>query len=1070
MKTLPAPRLRRGLLAAALLLPGLGALGLATPASAAPVNHTNSSGIAIPSIGQASPYPSTVAVSGLSTGVETVELTLTNMTHQYSYDMHVMLVGPNGQNLTVLSDVYWDNRAQPRTFTFADGEPALTSGFPGPAPSGRYAPTDRGGANTFPAPAPAQSGATTFAGAFAGTNPNGTWKLFVYDDIGGGSGFIPSWTLTIDAGLPQAVTFSTTAPSPAKVGDTYTPVASSDAGLPVTYSIDPSSTNGACALAQDDQTLFFKSSGTCVVAADSAANDTYDAGHATQSITVVAAESDLTTLDISPNGASTTAGQPVHYTVQGTDSNGLSIPGQQATISYAPTGGGASTVCPDGDCAPEAAGTYTVTATAPGATGPVTDSTTLTVLADGVAALSISPEDATTTAGTPVQFTVSGTDQFGNPQPDQTSASTVVATPVAGGTPITCVDGLCDLTVAGVYSVSASQSGDGAPAGDATTLTVTPAALDRLDLSPDDSSTAAGDPVVYTVIGYDDYDNARVDSGATVTATKGAATLACPNAVCAPTQAGTWTITATNGAITNSTTLEVNAGPEATLLISPDVTTVTPGTSVTYTVAAADTYGNSIGDVTTDSTITLQHADGSGPDAACPDAVCTPQDTGTYRVTASLGELTGTATLVAALPVVRLELGPLPTSTFGDDVPLSATATSPDGVPSGVVQFSLDGNPVGSPVELDDSGTATAPPLSGVEAGVHTVTATFTATPAGSYDSATTTQKLVVAKAPTTTTLTVTSSSLTAVVDGGTTGVPVGSVTFAIDGADVATVPLDGGTATWQGDSTGGEDSVVTATYSGGVNYLSSAVSTARLDPTVAARLSGAVRNGWHNQPVTVTFACTTGSAPVTCPAPVTLDKEGAGQTVTRTVVAADGGIAVVTSAPVSIDLTAPMARVVGPEQGRTYNGTAPEAGCLSADALSGLESCKVVTTGGLGGSVRATVTATDLAGNATTSTADYAILDLWVTRSEKVGGAWNIPVGGRRTLQFVNKGFPEITPTGDVKAKAFRFAGRLDGVGHWTSRIRVPSDVRPGTILKLKIERHDGSVERVKIRAVRRG
>lgn len=1071
MNLLPSRSARRGLLAATLFLPALGALGLASPAHAAVGTFTNASPITIPasgygSVGPSSPYPSTVSVSGMNGVVEGVKLTLTNFTHTYVQDLDLMLVAPSGQNLLFLSDVQYNGG---RTLTFADGFPAITNG----APSGTYSATNAndGSNDVFNAnlPAPTPSAATTFDGAFDGIGPNGNWQLYVRDQYGGDVGSIGSWSLEItDSVVPQVITFSTTAPNPAHVGETYTPVATSNAGLPVTYSIAPATTNNACALAQDDQTLFFQHSGTCVVAADAAADADHLAGRGTQTITVAAAQSDLDTLAISPIDASTTAGQPVHYTVQGTDSDGNAIPGQQANFSFTPTGGGTSVVCPDGDCAPEGEGTYTVTATAPGATGPVTSSTTLTVLADDVAALSISPEDSTTTAGTPVQFTVSGTDQFGNALPDQTSASDVVATPVGGGSPIACAAGLCDLTIAGVYSVSASQTGVGAPAGDATTLTVTPAALDRLDLTPDDDSTTAGDPVVYTVTGYDQFDNVR-PAGATVTATKGATTIACPNGVCAPTSVGTWTVDAANGSITDSTTLEVTAGPLATLVVSPDVTTVTPGTSVTYTATGADTYGNGLGDQTAASTFALRRADGFGSAAACPDAVCTPADPGSYRVTAIRGAVTGTATLVSALPTVRLELGALPTATYGDDIPLTATATSPDGMPTGSLQFSLDGNPVGSPVNLDGEGVATAPALSGVHAGVHTVTATFTATPAGAYDSATTTQKLVVAKAPTTTKVTVT-SSLTAVVEGGAAGTPDGSVTFAIDGADVATVPLAGGTATWQGDNTGGANSVVTATYSGGADYLSSAASTARQDPTVVAKASGAARNGWHAAPVTVSFTCSTGSAPVTCPAPVTLGTDGAGQTVTRTVVAADGGIAVVTSDPVSLDLTAPTARVVGPEEGRTYHGTAPEAACAGTDALSGLESCKVTTVGGLPGAVRTTVTATDLAGNTATASVGYVLSNLWVTRSEQVRGAWNVPIGGRRTLQFVNSGFPEIKAKGDLSAKAFRFAGRLDGVGHWTSRLRVPSNVRSGTILKLTIKRDDGSVERVKIRAVRHG
>ncbi|PUA81549.1 Ig-like domain-containing protein [Nocardioides currus] len=1065
MRILPSSRLRRILVATTLLLPALGTLGLVSPANAAVTTFTNSAPIAIPQFGNGAPYPSTIAVSGLATNVKNVELTLTDIRHEISYDAHVMLVSPTGRNLTVVSDVYWNNQSQARTFTFADGAPALTSGRPGAAPTGRYAPTDLGGPNTFPAPAPAQSGATTFAGAFNGTNPNGTWQLFVYDDIGGGAGNIGSWSLKIDAGIPQVVTFGTTAPNPARVGDTYKPTATSDAGFPVTYSVAASTTNNACRLADDDQTLFFQHSGTCVVAADAAGDVDHDPGRATQTITVVAAQSDLATLAISPLNASTTAGQPVPYSVQGTDSSGNAIPGQQATYSFTPAGGGASTVCPSGACAPVSAGTYTVTASAPGKTGPVTSSTTLTVLADDVAALSITPEDSATTAGTPVQFTVGGIDEFGNALPDQTSASTVVATPVGGGTPVTCASGLCDLTVAGVWSVSASQSGAGAPASDATTLTVAPAALDHVELAGD-ATTVAGTPVVYTVTAYDRFDNVR-QGAATVTATRGATTITCPNGVCAPTTAGTWTVQGTVGGETDSADLEVTAGPLSSLVVSPDVTTVTPGTDVTYTAAGADTYGNSLGDRTATSAFSLQRADGSGSSVPCPDAVCTPGAPGSFRVTATDGSVSGTATLVSALPSVSLELGALPTSTYGDGIPLSATATSPDGAPSGSVQFNLDGSPVGSPVAVNGSGVATAPALTGVHAGTHMVSATFTATPAGAYDTATTTQRFVVAQAPTTTKLAVT-SSLTATV-ASAAGTPGGAVTFAIDGADVATVPLTGGTATWQGDNTGGPDSVVTATYSGAADFLSSAVSTARQDPKVQATLSGTARNGWHNQPVTVTFTCAPGSAPVTCPAPAVIDKEGAGQTVTRTVVAADGGIAVVTSAPVSLDLTAPDARTVGVEAGRVYNGTAPDAACAATDALSGLADCTVVTSGNRPGTLRTTVTATDLAGNTTTAATTYSVRDLWITRSEQVGGAWNVPIGGGRMLQLVDSGFPVVKAKGDLAAKDFRFAGRLDGVGHWTSRVRVPAGVRPGKILKLTIKRDDGSVQRVRIRAVRR-
>jgi hypothetical protein len=57
--------------------------------------------------------------------------------------------------------------------------------FPGPAPMGPY--------NT-----PAPTGAATFGSVFDGTNPNGTWSLYVFDDAAMDSGTIAGgWELDI---------------------------------------------------------------------------------------------------------------------------------------------------------------------------------------------------------------------------------------------------------------------------------------------------------------------------------------------------------------------------------------------------------------------------------------------------------------------------------------------------------------------------------------------------------------------------------------------------------------------------------------------------------------------------------------------------------------------------------------------------------------------------------------------------------------------------------------------------------------------------------------------------------
>jgi len=66
--------------------------------------------------------------------------------------------------------------------------------------AGTYLPTnfDAGGTpDTFPSPAPAGPYVATLD-VFTGVDPNGTWSLFVVDDLGGDQGSITGgWSITI---------------------------------------------------------------------------------------------------------------------------------------------------------------------------------------------------------------------------------------------------------------------------------------------------------------------------------------------------------------------------------------------------------------------------------------------------------------------------------------------------------------------------------------------------------------------------------------------------------------------------------------------------------------------------------------------------------------------------------------------------------------------------------------------------------------------------------------------------------------------------------------------------------
>ena len=95
----------------------------------------------------------------------------------------------------------------------------------------------------------------------------------------------------------------------------------------------------------------------------------------------------------------------------------------------------------------------------------------------------------------------------------------------------------------------------------------------------------------------------------------------------------------------------------------------------------------------------------------------------------------------------------------------------------------------------------------------------------------------------------------------------------------------------------------------------------------------------------------------------MTLSRSAAGQSVTRTIIATDGGAATVVASGINIDSVRPVARVTGVRAGATYFATGPVAGCRATDSLSGVATCTVTRTT-RGHQVAYVATATDRAGN----------------------------------------------------------------------------------------------------------
>ena len=147
-------------------------------------------------IALSSPYPSTINVAGVVGTVSKVTATIKGLSHTFPGDVDMLLVGPGGQKMLLMSDVGGGTDAVNATLTFDD---TAAGSIGAPVVSGTFRPTNIGTGDTFPAPAPAGPYPDPqMLSTFNGVNPNGTWSLYVVDDSGIDAGSIAQgWELSI---------------------------------------------------------------------------------------------------------------------------------------------------------------------------------------------------------------------------------------------------------------------------------------------------------------------------------------------------------------------------------------------------------------------------------------------------------------------------------------------------------------------------------------------------------------------------------------------------------------------------------------------------------------------------------------------------------------------------------------------------------------------------------------------------------------------------------------------------------------------------------------------------------
>ncbi|HEX4954366.1 MAG TPA: IPTL-CTERM sorting domain-containing protein [Thermoanaerobaculia bacterium] len=153
----------------------------------------------------------TAAVAGAGPWIWDIDLTA-NITHTFAADMDITITSPGGTTVTLSTD---NGAGNDNVFAGTTWDDSANPGGAVPYVTNNGMTTDQAYVNLTVATPLVPEEAMA---AFIGEDPNGTWTLTVSDDLGGDTGMVASWSLSITTFpaapiLDTAATFNNTTPT-----------------------------------------------------------------------------------------------------------------------------------------------------------------------------------------------------------------------------------------------------------------------------------------------------------------------------------------------------------------------------------------------------------------------------------------------------------------------------------------------------------------------------------------------------------------------------------------------------------------------------------------------------------------------------------------------------------------------------------------------------------------------------------------------------------------------------------------------------------------------------------------
>ena len=481
----------------------------------------------------------------------------------------------------------------------------------------------------------------------------------------------------------------------------------------LTNSVTWSSSNNAEAIIGSNGLAVGVAPGTVTLSATS--------GSVSNQAVLVVTNATLSSIAISPSGASFAAGSTQQFTLTGTFSDG-STQDVTASATWSTSASAVASISATGLASAVAAGSVQFTASYGGMTA---TTAAVTITAATLTSVALSPTNPTFANLTSQQFTLTGTYSDGTTenltnQATFTSSNTAVLRVSSTGLGMSLTPGSAQITATVNGLTATTQS-----------VTVTSAVLTNLDITPDSPTFAAGTNQQFDVIGtFSDGTTQDLSTQVVWTSSNPQVLTINQNGLASSDGTGTADITATlNGVSTTTNDATVTQAVLTALALSPTTAQIAKGTTQQFTVTGTYSDGST---QNLSSEVTWSSSNGAIVSVSAT-GVATGTGAGSAQITATYqGQSVSTSSFqVSPATLVSIAFSPAnPSVAAGSSTQVNVIGTFSDGSTQNLSSSSTYTSSNPSAITISNAGliTGVAPGNSTVTVSVSGVTSSFTAT------------------------------------------------------------------------------------------------------------------------------------------------------------------------------------------------------------------------------------------------------------------------------------------------------------------------------------------------------